>query len=122
MNLRAIPEELRPIAPSHLTTILELLLNYLVSLSLPHDDANVEDLLAALEDDHEVKRDVTRQVMSWFGEVSGGKWTMDVNVTVKEVEVGILRAYKVRTIISPLPVETDRMSPKGRPHSRTHVS
>lgn len=89
-------DELRPIAPSHLTTILELLLNYLVSLSQPHHAADVENLAAALEDDHEVKRDVSRQVMGWFGEVKGGKWAMDVNATVKEVGVGILRAYKVR--------------------------
>ena len=85
---------LRPIAPSHLTTILELLLNSLVSLSLSHEAAPVEDLAAALEQDHEVRRDVTRQVMAWFGEVKAGLWTMDVDAMVKEVGVGILRAYK----------------------------
>ena len=88
-------DELRPIAPSHLTTILELLLNCLVSLSLPHQAAPVEDLAAALEHDHEVRRDVTRQVMAWFGEVNAGLWTMDVDAMVREVGVGILRAYKV---------------------------
>ena len=110
-----LAEELRPIAPSHLTTILELLLNYLVSLSLPHDAANVENLLAALEDDHEVKREVSRQVMSWFGEVKEGKWAMDVDATVKEVGVGILRAYKVRSSIVEAFVRADDVRVKDDP-------
>ena len=84
-------------SPSLLTTILELLLNYLVSLSLPHSAAPIEDLAAALEDEHDIKRDISRQVMSWFGELDGGLWSMDVKATVKEVGVGILRAYKVRS-------------------------
>ncbi|KAJ3537045.1 hypothetical protein NM688_g6747 [Phlebia brevispora] len=86
--------ELRPIAPSHLTTILELLLNYLVSLSLSHEAAPIEDLAAALEEDHEIRREVSRQVMAWFGETKGGLWTMDTSATVREVGIGIMRAYK----------------------------
>ncbi|KAI0915788.1 hypothetical protein AcW1_003710 [Taiwanofungus camphoratus] len=85
---------LRPVAPSHLTTILELLLNYLVSLSQPHHAASVEELASALEDGHEIKRDVCVQVMSWFGRVSDGRWKMDTAAVVKEVGLGILRAYK----------------------------
>ncbi|GBE81571.1 hypothetical protein SCP_0313000 [Sparassis crispa] len=85
---------LRPIAPSHLTTILELLLNYLVSLSLPHDAASAEELSAALEDRHEIKREVTMQVMAWFGDVTDKKWKMDVAAVVKEVGLGVLRAFK----------------------------
>jgi len=85
---------LRPIAPSHLTTVLELLLNALVSLSLSHESAPVEDLLSALEDDHEISRDVAQQVMEWFGEIDAGRWRMDVNLTVREVGLGILRVYK----------------------------
>ena len=34
-------------------------------------------------------------MMSWFGEVDDGIWKMDVKTTVKEVGLGILRAYKV---------------------------
>ena len=86
---------LRPIAPAYLNTILELLLNALVSLSLSHDSASTEDLLAALEDEHEIKRDVTKQVMGWFGEIQGDRWKMNVQTTIKEVGLGILRAYKV---------------------------
>ncbi|THH32287.1 hypothetical protein EUX98_g1901 [Antrodiella citrinella] len=86
--------ELRPIAPTHLTTVLELLLNYLVSLSLPHSAAPVTDLTLALEDDHEIKPKVTTQVMAWFGQVDDGLWSLNVNAVVKEIGLGILRAYK----------------------------
>ena len=75
-------------------------------MSLDHRAAPVEELAAVLEDEHEIKREVTRQVMEWFGEMStggggggegrGGEvWAMDVNASVREVGAGILRAYKV---------------------------
>ncbi|KAI0829916.1 sister chromatid cohesion protein Dcc1 [Trametes gibbosa] len=90
--------ELRPIAPSYLTTILEALLNTLVSYSLPHTDAPLTPLLVALEEEHEVRRDVTRQILGWFGRVDEGElgstWEMDVAAVVREVGLGILRAYK----------------------------
>ncbi|KAH8093963.1 sister chromatid cohesion protein Dcc1 [Cristinia sonorae] len=97
--------ELRPIAPSYLTTILELLLNYLVSLSLPHSAAPVSELTTSLEDDHEIKAKVSKQVMAWFGDVDDGLWVMDVKGVVREIGLGILRAYKD----DPIP-ETDFMS------------
>ena len=89
--------ELRPIAPSHLTTILELLLTNLVSLSLPHTAASISTLVSALEDDHDIRRDITRQVMAWFGQLDNdnGVWEMDVGAVVREVGLGILRAYRV---------------------------
>lgn len=91
--------ELRPIAPSYLTTILEALLNTLVSHSLPHTDAPLTSLLVALEEDHEVRRDVTRQILGWFGRINEGElgstWEMDVAAVVREVGLGILRTYKV---------------------------
>ena len=70
--------ELRPLAAAYLTAILEFILTALVSHSFPHESAPVERLVAVLEQDHEVKGDVTRQVMGWFGEVIGGQWKMDV--------------------------------------------
>ena len=89
--------ELRPIAPSHLTTILELLLTNLVSLSLSHTAAPISPLISALEDDHDIRREVTRQVMSWFGRLDddNGTWEMDADAVVREVGLGILRAYRV---------------------------
>jgi len=85
---------LRPIAPSYLITVLELLLTHLVSLSLPPEAASVSKLSDALEEGYEVRREVCEQVMAWFGEIKNEMWNMDVNATVKEVGLGILRAYK----------------------------
>lgn len=87
--------ELRPIAPSYLTSILELILNTLVLLQLPHTAAPVLDLTLALEDDHEINRKVTRQVMEWFGDTDAEVWSMNVNGVVREIGLGILRAHKV---------------------------
>lgn len=75
--------------------MLELLLNALVALSQSHEAASVIELTSALEDDHEIKREVTSQVMSWFGDVILDKWKMDVNAVLKQVGLGILRAYRV---------------------------
>ncbi|KAI8975859.1 sister chromatid cohesion protein Dcc1 [Trametes punicea] len=91
--------ELRPIAPSHLTTILELLLTNLVSLSLLYTAAPVSTLLTALEDEHEIRRDVARQVMTWFGRISEQSskdetWEMDADAVVREVGLGILRVHR----------------------------
>ncbi|KAH0827514.1 sister chromatid cohesion protein Dcc1 [Lanmaoa asiatica] len=95
----------RPIAPVHLSTILELLLNYLISLSLSHDAAPVDDLVSSLVDEHEVPREVSNQVMSWFGQVEEDTWKMDINAVVAEIGLGILRHYKHEPIL-----ETEFMS------------
>ncbi|KAF8441493.1 sister chromatid cohesion protein Dcc1 [Boletus edulis BED1] len=75
---------LRPITPAHLNTILELLLNYLISLSFVHDAAPVDDLVSALADDHDISRGVSTQ----------NTWKMDVNAVVAEIGLGIIRHYK----------------------------
>lgn len=93
--------ELRPIAPSHLTAILELILTSLVSDSLSYSSAPVSTLLSALEGEHDIRRDVARQVMAWFGSISkqdGAEiWEMDADAVVREVGLGILRAHRVST-------------------------
>lgn len=94
---------LRPIAPVHLNTILELLLNYLISLSLSHEAAPVDDLVSALADEHDIPREVSNQVMSWFGQVEDGTWKMDANAVVAEIGLGIIRHYKVSFFASFLP-------------------
>ncbi|KAF8263504.1 hypothetical protein EI94DRAFT_1832278 [Lactarius quietus] len=66
---------LRPLLPSYLHKILELLLMHLVSLSQPHDAASVSVLSQSLEREHEVKREVTLQV-------------------VRQVGLGVLRQHK----------------------------
>ncbi|KAF9792717.1 sister chromatid cohesion protein Dcc1 [Thelephora terrestris] len=85
---------LRPIAPSYLSTILELLLNSLVSLQQSHESASVRVLADALQDDHEIKPQVTKQVMAWFGDVDEYYWRMDVPSVLTQVGMGILRAYR----------------------------
>jgi len=86
--------ELRPIAPGYLHQVLELLLNVLIALSLPHDAAPVDELVSTLANDHEVAHDVTKQVLSWFGEVDAGKWNMDVKAVVKEIGLNLLRGHR----------------------------
>ncbi|KAL4074112.1 sister chromatid cohesion protein Dcc1 [Scleroderma yunnanense] len=98
-RILVINEYLRPIAPAHLTTILELLLSYLVSLSLPHQAAPVEDLVSALADEHEIPREVSGQVIPWFGSVKEGLWEMDANAVVAEIGLGILRHYRHEAIL-----------------------
>ncbi|KAF8165271.1 sister chromatid cohesion protein Dcc1 [Crassisporium funariophilum] len=88
-----INNELRPIAPSYLTRLLELLLNLLVSLSMQHTSASVESLSSAFVE-HEVPRAVSTQIMVWFGEIKDGKWQMDVKAVVKEIGLGILRDHR----------------------------
>ncbi|KAH8994018.1 sister chromatid cohesion protein Dcc1 [Lactarius akahatsu] len=76
--------------------ILELLLMHLVSLSQPHDAASVQELSQPLEDEHEVKREVTLQVMRWFGQVDAENvsWNVDVEKLVRQVGLGVLRQHK----------------------------
>ncbi|KAH9944705.1 sister chromatid cohesion protein Dcc1 [Amylocystis lapponica] len=88
---------LRPVAPSYLTAILELLLNEIVSQSL-HGAAPVEALSSALARDHELKREVCEQVMAWFGRVEDGKWEMDAAAVVREIGLGVLRTHKDKPI------------------------
>ena len=56
---------------------------------------SVDTLTHALEEEHEIKREVCTQVMKWFGEVKDGFWKLDELAAVKEVGLGVLRAYKV---------------------------
>lgn len=76
-----------------------MILNCLISHSLPHDRASVERLSSALVDDHEVPRLVSTQVMAWFGSINNGFWTMDVNGIVRQVGLSILRPHSVRPFI-----------------------
>ncbi len=70
---------------------------HLVSLSQPHEAASVQELSQPLEHEHEVKREVTLQVMGWFGEVDAENelWNVDVEKVVRQVGLGVLRQHKV---------------------------
>ncbi|KAI0270369.1 hypothetical protein BGY98DRAFT_937437 [Russula aff. rugulosa BPL654] len=57
---------------------------YLVSLSQPHNAASVIELSRSLEFEHEVRREVTLEVMRWFGQADDAdeRWEMDVEKVV----------------------------------------
>ena len=105
MHILVINGELRPIVPRYLNTVLELILNTLVSQSLSPDAAPLVDVADALRADHEVPFDVTKQVMSWFGTfeastISGETWTMNVDAVVRQLGIGILSEHRVRLCYS----------------------
>lgn len=95
-HIANLPGELRPISPYYLNTILESLLTHLVSSSLSHASVSVDELCSALEDSYDIRRDISGQVMAWFGDIVAGEWSMDKTAIVREVGLGILRPYKVR--------------------------
>ncbi|KAJ7180177.1 sister chromatid cohesion protein Dcc1 [Mycena crocata] len=86
--------ELRPIAPAYLTSILETILNFLVSQSMSTGAVLAEEVAATLADENEISRAVSTQVMAWFGKVEDGLWTMDVEAVLREIGLGILRQHK----------------------------
>ena len=90
---------LRPIAASYLSTILELLLNSLVSLQEKHNSASVRVLADTLQDEHDIRPQVTKQVMGWFGDADEHRWKMDVPSVLKQVGLGILRTYRVYCVL-----------------------
>jgi sister chromatid cohesion protein DCC1 len=73
---------------------------HIVSLSQVHDAASVSVLSQTLEREHEVKREVTLQVMRWFGEVDAENesWNVDVEKVVRQVGLGVLRQHKVGNV------------------------
>ncbi|KAJ6485139.1 sister chromatid cohesion protein Dcc1 [Mycena vitilis] len=85
---------LRPIAPVYLTSILETVLNLLVSQSISPRAVPVEDVAATLAEESEISRAVSTQVMTWFGEIRDGVWEMDVDGVLREIGLGILRQHK----------------------------
>ncbi|KAH9961376.1 sister chromatid cohesion protein Dcc1 [Russula dissimulans] len=99
-HILIIDGALRPLSPSYLHKILELLLMHLVSLSQTHDAASVVELSRSLEYEHEVRREVVLQVMRWFGEVDTANelWKVDVEKVVRQVGLGILRQRKARAM------------------------
>ncbi|THV08475.1 hypothetical protein K435DRAFT_959038 [Dendrothele bispora CBS 962.96] len=90
--------ELRPIALQYLSHIIELILNSLVSLSLPHENVPIEKLCSALYEQHDVPRVVSTQILLWFGSINDHEgqshWKMDVNSVIKEAGLSILRNHK----------------------------
>lgn len=101
-RILVINGELRPITPGYLLQILELVLTILVSLSLPHDAAPVDELSSILANDHEVSQTVTKQIIAWFGEVEDDKWKIDVQAVVREMGLNLLREHRHEPIAEDL--------------------
>ena len=97
--LRLKQDVLRPISQSYLNSVLELLLNAIVSMTLSPDAVPVIDIVETLQSEHEVQRDVLLQVLPWFGELDGevsGRWKMDQRAVVRQLGIGILSDHRVR--------------------------
>jgi sister chromatid cohesion protein DCC1 len=62
--------------------------------SQPHNAASVPELSRSLEVEHEFRREVTLQVMRWFGQVDNAdeRRRRDVEKVVRQVGLGILRS------------------------------
>lgn len=98
-----IDEELRPISHSYLNNILELILNTLVAMSLRPESVPVAQIIHALSVKHEVRRDISQQIISWFGTLKGvdeddyskATWTMDVTSVVRRMGLGLLNTHRV---------------------------
>jgi len=95
------PDELRPISLPYLNNILQFILNILVARLLKHESAPVELLTRDLDVEHEISPSVARQVLEWFGEITGGgRWKMNVDEVIREVGLGILRQHKAANPIA----------------------
>lgn len=101
-HILVLKNELRPLETGFLNSILELLLNALVSVSSPLDAAPIPDLTETLQCDHEIAPEVTRQVMSWFGSITGPpkeeKWNVNVRTIVRQIGIGLLSLHRVRYV------------------------
>jgi sister chromatid cohesion protein DCC1 len=92
--------ELRALSSRYLIEILTLILNCLVAQSLEPSSANVQTIINDLQAMHDVEPDVTRQVLSWYGEVNdhAGIWCCDRNSMVKEIGIGLLRPFNHHSV------------------------
>jgi sister chromatid cohesion protein DCC1 len=90
------PGHLRSLPPSQLSTILEGILTSLVARSYSPKHVPLDDFLEAIEDDHDLPREVVRGVMGWYGDVSEERWRADMASLVKEVGLGLLMDMRVR--------------------------
>lgn len=86
---------LRPLLPGYLHQILILILNCLVARSLPRDSAPVQVICEQLNSEHDVRIDVVRQVLRWYGDLSDftNSWAVDTKKCVKDIGIGLLRPY-----------------------------
>ncbi|KAG8895615.1 hypothetical protein FRB99_000427, partial [Tulasnella sp. 403] len=88
---------LQPLPSSRLTHILTLILTLLPTHAWKSDSVPLDKLADELQYEHGVERSVTAQICRWFGDVSDeqrAKWTMNEQMVVREVGLGILEAQR----------------------------
>ena len=84
------PNELAPL----LSLILTLLTIHATSTESSSARAPIRPVVNALEDDHEVRPELTHAIMGLFGEVDGAEWKFDAQSMVREVGKGLLANLK----------------------------
>ena len=103
-HILILNNELRPMNLGYLSTVLELILNTLVSLSASPGSVPAIDVAETLQADHDVRPEITYQIMSWFGAVStvDGKktWCMDEVKVIRQLGIGLLSGHRVRCFSS----------------------
>jgi len=78
------------LAPSQLSSILEAILTSMVARSFSHKHVPLDEFLDAVEEDHELPRDVVQGVLAWYGDVSEERWRADMASLVCEIGRGLL--------------------------------
>ncbi|KZW00287.1 hypothetical protein EXIGLDRAFT_667661 [Exidia glandulosa HHB12029] len=90
--------ELRPLERGYLAQMLKLLLNAIVAQKMSPDAALIDELVLALQE-HDVPREVTTQILPWFGTVEGNKWKVNVAIVAQEIGVSILQTYQHESVL-----------------------
>ncbi|EJU04162.1 hypothetical protein DACRYDRAFT_114561 [Dacryopinax primogenitus] len=85
-----IAGELRSLLPSQLSNILETILTSMVARSFSPKHVPLDNFLDAMEEDHELPREVVRGVIGWYGDVSEERWRADMAGLVREIGLGLL--------------------------------
>ncbi|KAH8830482.1 hypothetical protein DL96DRAFT_1593118 [Flagelloscypha sp. PMI_526] len=80
-----------PIASEYLLTILETILNLLVSLGLDYKEATISQMCDDMADQHDIPQSISTQVLGWFGQLKDGKWSMDAPEVVRTIGLEILK-------------------------------
>jgi hypothetical protein len=78
---------------SYLAQMLQLILNAVVAQSMSPEAALVDELELSLQE-QDVPKEVTSQVLSWFGIVTGNHWQACLPDIAREIGVDLLRSHQ----------------------------
>ncbi|KAK4685625.1 sister chromatid cohesion protein DCC1, partial [Tremellales sp. Uapishka_1] len=77
-----------------LSLILALLTIHSITSLPPIISAPINPIIDALEEDHEISEELTRGVMSLYGEIIGQEWNCRINDIVREVGKGLVESLR----------------------------